>query len=210
MYYLNTVYRTAVHRTKVAHLVLALLLFLFFASLLNIPLVFAQVNNQPAISSQLMMADESPPAVSDPNLRIDRVATDLNRPTAMAFLGNSSDDIIVTEKDNGTVRRVIGGVIQPESLVDVAVANNNNTNERGLLGMAVAKQNETTTYVFLYYTESGDGRDGSDSEGVVPAGNRLYRYELVQNTDGTAKLINPKLLLDLPVRPVLVTMAVRF
>jgi glucose/arabinose dehydrogenase len=134
------VYRTAVHRTKVAHLVLAQLLFLFFASLLNIPLVFAQVNNQPAIGSQLMIADESPPAVSDPNLRIDRVATDLNRPTAMAFLGNSSDDIIVTEKDNGTVRRVIGGVIQPESLVDVAVANNNNTNERGLLGMAVAKQ----------------------------------------------------------------------
>jgi aldose sugar dehydrogenase len=119
----------------------------------------------------------------------------------MAFLGNSSDDIIVTEKNNGTVRRVIEGVIQPEPLVDVAVANNNNTNERGLLGMAVAKQNETTTYVFLYYTESGDGRDGSDSEGVVPAGNRLYRYELVQNTDGTAKLINPKLLLDLPVRP---------
>ena len=92
------------HSTKVAHLVLALLLFLFFASLLNIPLVFAQVNNQPAISSQLMIADESPPAVSDPNLRIDRVATDLNRPTAMAFLGNSSDDIIVTEKDNGTVQ----------------------------------------------------------------------------------------------------------
>ena len=201
MYYLNTVYGTAVHRTKVAHLVLAQLLFLFFASLLNIPLVFAQINNQPAISSQLMIADESPPAVSDPNLRIDRVATDLNRPTAMAFLGNSSDDIIVTEKDNGTVRRLIGGVIQPEPLVDVAVANNNNTNERGLLGMAVAKQNETTTYVFLYYTESGDGRDGSDSLGIVPAGNRLYRYELVQNTDGTAKLINPKLLLDLPVRP---------
>ncbi|MDQ3976450.1 MAG: PQQ-dependent sugar dehydrogenase [Thermoproteota archaeon] len=189
------------HRTKVAHLVLAQLLFLFFASLLNIPLVFAQVNNQPAISSQLMIADESPSAVSDPNLRIDRIATGLNTPVAMAFLGNSSDDIIVAEKNNGTVRRIIEGVVQPEPLVDVAVANNNDTNERGLLGMAVAKQNETITYVFLYYTESGDGRDGSDSEGVVPAGNRLYRYELVQNTDGTAKLINPKLLLDLPARP---------
>ena len=189
------------YRTKVAHLVLAQLLFLFFASLLNIPLVFAQVNNQPAISSQLMIADESPSAISDPNLRIDRIATGLNTPVAMAFLGNSSDDIIVAEKNNGTVRRIIEGVVQPEPLVDVAVANNNDTNERGLLGMAVAKQNETITYVFLYYTESGDGRDGSDSEGVVPAGNRLYRYELVQNNDGTAKLINPKLLLDLPARP---------
>src|SRR5918999_742352 len=128
---------------------------------------------QPAISSQLMIADESPSAISDPNLRIDRIATGLNTPVAMAFLGNSSDDIIVAEKNNGTVRRIIEGLVQPEPLVDVAVANNNDTNERGLLGMAVAKQNETITYVFLYYTESGDGQDGDDSEGVVPAGNRL-------------------------------------
>ena len=127
----------------------------------------------------------------------------MNHPTAMAFLG-SSDDIIVADKDNGTVRRIIGGVIQPEPLVDVAVANNNDTNERGLLGMAVARQNETSTYVFLYYTESGGGQDGDDSRGIVPAGNRLYRYELVENTNGnstSAELINPKLLLDLPARP---------
>ena len=121
----------------------------------------------------------------------------------MAFLG-SSDDIIVTQKDNGTVRRIVGGVVQEEPLVDVAVANDNDTNERGLLGMALAKQNETTTYVFLYYTESGGGQDGDDVDGVVPAGNRLYRYELVENVNGnatSAKLINPKLLLDLPARP---------
>ena len=196
-------YRTALHRT-VAPLVIAQVLFLFAASLLNIPLVFGQVN--PPAVSQLTLADESPPAVSDPDLRIDTVATGLKRPVAMAFLGNSSNDILVTEKDNGTVRRVIGGVVQPEPLVDVAVANDNNTNERGLLGMAVAKQNETTTYVFLYFTESGGGQDGDDADGVVPAGNRLYRYELVgnnesSNTTSTLKLINPMLLLDLPARP---------
>src|SRR5918997_639611 len=146
-------------------------------------------------------ADEQPRALRDPNLGIEVLVTGLYRPSQMEFLGSSSNDIIVTDKDNGTVRRIINGVVQPEPLIDVAVANNNDTNERGLLGMEVAKQNETTTYVFLYYTESGDGRDGSDSEGVVPAGNRLYRYELVQNTDGTAQLINPKLLLDLPARP---------
>jgi aldose sugar dehydrogenase len=145
--------------------------------------------------------DEQPRAVRDPNLGIEVLVTGLYRATAMDFLGNSSNDIIVTDKDNGTVRRIIDGVVQPEPLIDVAVANNNDTNERGLLGMEVVKQNETTTYVFLYYTESGDGRDGSDSEGVVPAGNRLYRYELAQNIDGTAELINPKLLLDLPARP---------
>ena len=118
----------------------------------------------------------------------------------MTFLG--PDDILVLDKDNGTVRRIIDGEVQEEPLIEVPVANDNGTNERGLLGMAVVKPNETTTYVFLYFTESGDGQTGSDAQGVVPAGNRLYRYELVENANSTStKLINPKLLLDLPATP---------
>jgi aldose sugar dehydrogenase len=156
---------------------------------------------EPEVDPLRIPADDQPAAVDDPNLRIEEVVTGLKRPTAMTFLG-SSDDILVTEKDNGTVRRVIEGVLQPEPLVDVAVANDNGTNERGLLGMAVAKQNETTAYVFIYYTESGGGQDGDDADGIVPAGNRLYRYELVENANSnSAELINPKLLLDLPARP---------
>jgi glucose/arabinose dehydrogenase len=190
------------HRT--VELVLAEVMSLFTASLLNIPLVFGQVDQQ-SVVSQLTLADQSPPAVSDPVLTTEMVATGLKKPTAMDFLGNSSDEILVTEKDNGTVRRVFRGWVHSEPLVDVAVANDNGTNERGLLGMAVAKQNETTTYVFLYFTESGGGQDGDDAAGVVPAGNRLYRYELVRNDESgnvsSLKLINPKLLLDLPARP---------
>ncbi|HWS20982.1 MAG TPA: PQQ-dependent sugar dehydrogenase [Nitrososphaera sp.] len=157
---------------------------------------------QPEVDPLRIPADDQPHAVRDPDLRVEELVTGLKRPTAMAFLGGSSDDIIVTEKDNGTVRRVIDGVLQPEPLVDVAVANDNNTNERGLLGMAVVKQSETTTYVLIYYTESGGGQDGDDADGIVPAGNRLYRYELVEDPDSnSAQLINPKLLLDLPARP---------
>ena len=189
--------------------------FLFIVLLVNLPVAAAGqdtvveeepdtvVEEEPQVDPFRIPADDAPAAINDPNLQIEEIATDLNHPTAMAFLG-SSDDIIVADKDNGTVRRIIGGVIQPEPLVDVAVANNNDTNERGLLGMAVARQNETSTYVFLYYTESGGGQDGDDSRGIVPAGNRLYRYELVENTNGnstSAELINPKLLLDLPARP---------
>jgi aldose sugar dehydrogenase len=155
---------------------------------------------QPEVDPLRIPADDQPAAVRDPDLRIEEVVTGLKRPTAMAFLGDN--DIIVTEKDNGTVRRVIDGVLQPEPLVDVAVANDNDTNERGLLGMAIAKQSETTTYVLIYYTESGGGQDGDDAAGIVPTGNRLYRYELVEDPDsGSAQLINPKLLLDLPARP---------
>jgi glucose/arabinose dehydrogenase len=174
--------------------------FLFVILLVNLPLA-ASGQQEPAADPFSIPADEQRPAINDPNLVVEEVVAGFYHPTAMAFVGNSFDDIIVIEKDNGTVRRVIGGVVQPEPLLDVAVANNNGTNERGLLGLGVAKQNETTTYVFIYYTESGGGQDGDDSDGIVPVGNRLYRYELVQNADGSSELINPKLLLDLPARP---------
>jgi aldose sugar dehydrogenase len=135
----------------------------------------------------------------------------------MAFLGDSGDDILVTERNNGNVKLVIiDGEIQDEPLIDVEVANNNRTNERGLLGMAVidatdetaaaaaaANSTETTaTYVFLYFTESGGGEDGDDDKGVVPTGNRLYRYQLTrgQNNSGIT-IMDSQLLLDLPAIP---------
>ncbi|MEP0824329.1 MAG: PQQ-dependent sugar dehydrogenase, partial [Nitrososphaera sp.] len=138
--------------------------------------------------------------LADPNLEVENVLEDddeFEYPTAMAFLG--PDDILVAEKNTGRVLRVIDGEIQDSPVIDVQVANNNNTNERGLLGMAVDKSGDTT-YVFLYFTESGGGQDGDDSLGIVPVGNRLYRYEFVDSEDG-GRLINPKLLLDLPARP---------
>jgi glucose/arabinose dehydrogenase len=158
--------------------------------------------------------------VNDPGLKIETVAAGLNHPTAMGFL-DSSNDILVTEKDNGTVRRIIDGQVQKDPILDLAVANDNGTNERGLVGMAVVKVNETKTNVLLYYTASGGGRDGDDAKGIVPAGNRLYRYDLVEeegeheknamanddigtdrhNSNTTMKLVNPKLLLDLPASP---------
>jgi aldose sugar dehydrogenase len=175
-------------------------LFLLIFPILNLPLTAFGQPGGPVLRERA--EDELPATIHDPNLTFETIAADLNRPTAMAFLG--PDDILVTDKDNGTVRRIVQGEVQTDPVIDVAVANDNDTNERGLLGMAVAKQNETTTYVFLYFTESGGGQDGDDRMGIVPAGNRLYRYELseTQGVNGSeVKLINPKLLLDLPARP---------
>jgi len=195
----NREFHTPKSDSRRSHLSYATL-FLLVILLVNLPLAAAgQV--EPEVDPFSIPADEQPGTVHDPNLEEEEIVAGLYHPTAMAFVGNSSDDIIVIEKDNGTVRRVIEGVVQPEPLLDLAVANNNGTNERGLLGLGMSEQNETTTYVFLYYTESGGGQDGDDSNGIVPAGNRLYRYELVQNVDGSSELINPKLLLDLPARP---------
>ena len=131
------------------------------------------------------------PSVNDASLTVEQVAGGLISPTTMAFL--DEDTILVLEKDNGTVRVIEDGELQPEPLLDVAVANDG---ERGMLGTAVSRENDTTTYVFLYFTESRGGVDGDDTQGVPPAGNRLYRYELQGN-----QLVNPTLLLDLPALP---------
>ena len=115
----------------------------------------------------------------------------------MTFLGQ---DILILNKNNGTVYRIVNGSILDSPLLDVNVANKR---ERGLLGITVSKINESDKYIFLYYTESKN-TDGSDicpktyycEPGTEPIGNRLYRYELEDN-----KLVNPKLLLDLPSTP---------
>jgi glucose/arabinose dehydrogenase len=114
----------------------------------------------------------------------------------MAFLG--PNDILVLEKNNGTVQRIVNGKMLPQPLLDVDVTNQG---ERGMLGIAVAPKHEKNqpTYVFLYFTEA-KSKDGEDvREGQKPLGNRLYRYELADNN---TKLVNPKLLLDLPGSPI--------
>lgn len=126
---------------------------------------------------------------------VETVVTGLDGPTNMAFLG--PNDILVLEKNNGRVQRLIDGTMLPEPLLDVNVVAND-----GLLGIAVSKNETGPTYVFLYFTESSTEEDASSTEFVEegkkidPAGNRLYRYEL-----RNGELVNPKLLLDLPAIP---------
>jgi glucose/arabinose dehydrogenase len=141
--------------------------------------------------SQLDSSSSNEPIIveSDANLAIEKYAGGMEFPSSMAFLG--PDDILVLEKNTGQVKRIINGSMLEEPLLDVPVAVKD---ERGLLGIAVTKDNQNNaTFVFLYYTESS--RDGDDLEGKGPLANRLYRYELV---DG--KLTNGKLLLDLPAK----------
>ncbi|HXW11963.1 MAG TPA: PQQ-dependent sugar dehydrogenase [Nitrososphaeraceae archaeon] len=140
----------------------------------------------PAISTQLTGG----PVVVDPNLRVELVTDQISFPSKMAIIGDN--DILILEKNEGLVKRVLNGIVQNDSLLDVAVANGV---ERGLLGIAVKKTNTSITHVFLYFTESV--KDGDDvSEKKTPIGNRLYRYDLVND-----KLVNPKLILDLPSTP---------
>jgi aldose sugar dehydrogenase len=130
------------------------------------------------------------PVFNLPGFTSEVVAEGLALPTTMAFL--SENDILVLEKDKGTVMRIIDGVVQPQPLLDVNVATEV---ERCMCGIAVSQNNETgTTNVFLYYTEA-------DALGAA-LGNRVYRYELQEGAPGSAgSLVNPVLLLDLPADP---------
>lgn len=137
------------------------------------------------------------PKIEDSNFKVETVFDGLELPTSIAFLNRN--DILVLEKDKGTVQRIINGNMLPEPLLDVDVANEN---ERGMLGIAVTALGKYPTYVYLYYTESR--KEGSDycpksyycEPGNEPLGNRLYRYELADD-----KLVDKKLMLDLPATP---------
>jgi glucose/arabinose dehydrogenase len=146
------------------------------------------------------------PTIKDPNLKVQlvyqgdfRVGPYQSSPVStMSFLGN---EILLLNKNSGTIHRIKNGTLLDTPLLDVNVANKR---ERGLLGIVSSKINEgNIEYFFVYYTESKnvDGNDLCHTTyycvpGTEPIGNRLYRYELVND-----KLANPKLLLNLPDSP---------
>src|SRR6266542_6008778 len=63
---------------------------------------------------ELGVASSKGPAINDPKLRAEVVFRGLRYPTSMAFLG--PNDILVTEKDAGTVRRIVNGTMFPQPL----------------------------------------------------------------------------------------------
>jgi glucose/arabinose dehydrogenase len=141
--------------------------------------IYAQQNIPGVVAS----IGKGKPAVINPNLKIETVTTGLVFPTTMAFVG--PDDMLVLEKNKGTVQRIVNGQMLDRPLLQVNVSSEV---ERGMLGIAVSKDNQTgKPLVFLYFTES---------EGGEPIASRLYRYELMNDT-----LVNPLLLLDLPAVP---------
>ena len=63
----------------------------------------------------------------------EKVIGGLESPTTFDFIG--ANDILVLEKDKGTVLRILDGEVMSEPILDVNVANQV---EQGLLGIAVS------------------------------------------------------------------------
>src|SRR5262249_49367361 len=83
------------------------------------------------ISGGGLVTAQSGPVVFDSNLSVRTVVSNLNQPVTMAFLG--ANDLLITEKATGQVKRVVNGSVAATAL-DLAV---NNNSERGLLGIAL-------------------------------------------------------------------------
>jgi aldose sugar dehydrogenase len=134
--------------------------------------------------------DENP-IIFDSNLKVEPVFSGLDNTTTMAFIG--PDDILVLEKNNGTVERITNGNKWAEAMLDLDVSY---SDERGMLGIAIAENeaNNSNPYVFLYYTKSETNGDEKIANSTYSVSNYLYRYELVNDS----KLQNPKLLLSTP------------
>src|SRR5215208_1967416 len=119
------------------------------------------------------------------SLKVEVVAEGLSFPTSMEFIDDN--DLLVLEKDKGTVRLVslsdTNTTTREEPALKLTV---DSEGERGLLGIAAIKGNSNSlpVTVFLYYTHS------------TPSKNSIYRYLW----DGQ-KLVNPELILDLPSQP---------
>src|SRR5437867_3717255 len=146
----------------------------------------SEPNKQATTWFDLIYMTKFKPFLTDPNLSTQIVYQGLEGPVGMAFLG--PNDFLVIEV-NGTVQRIVNGTELKKPVLDL---------QRPyitLLGIATSTaQIHTTnksTYVFLYFNSYK--KENDLNQGKEDVSNRLYRYELVNDT-----LVNPKLLLDLP------------
>jgi glucose/arabinose dehydrogenase len=122
------------------------------------------------------------PTLTDPNLTVTTVVTDLAQPTSMAFLGGN--EFLVLEKASGRVKRVVNGAVTA-TVLDLPV---NANSERGLLGIALDSAFPNVPNVYLYWTESSTGADstvvtevGNPASAFAPGtpqplGNRVDRF----------------------------------
>src|SRR6478752_6780534 len=102
-------------------------------------------------------------SVNDLNLKVQKWATGLDKPTGMAFLPDGR--ALILEKETGKVKIMDSRSITGTAL-DLPVSTNS---ERGLLGIALSPTYADDHFVYLYYTAAA--QDGGD-----PISESVKRY----------------------------------
>jgi len=172
---------------------------LFFVLVTNFTIIGYGLNF--AIASEVDTGDEKGKLIiNDPDLKAELVYKGIQVISNMAIVG--PNDILVLEKNNGTVMRIVNGTMQQDPLVDFNVIHSD-----GLVGITTSSNESKPRYVFLYVTEAPKmyGEDIETDEEVTAVNDTLgysrecncvYRFEY-----DNGKLINPTLLLELPAFP---------
>ena len=123
-----------------------------------------------ALLGALFSAPLQAQTLLDPERAVSIVVGGLSQPMAMVFIG--PDNILVTEKASGQVKRVTGGVVTG-AVLDLAV---NSKGERGLLDIALHPSSQPHPGGTLYNTESTTGTDSNVEANVPLMGNRVDRF----------------------------------
>ena len=169
------------------------------------------------MSDTILKNGERGPKLSDPYrqyMGIETVAEGLSFPTSMEFIDN--ENILVLDKDQGTALLVSSWnrTLEKEPVLKLKVENEA---ERGLLGVAILKENsvrskkyfinnnvstnttsinnESIPKVFLYFTDKSENDDEIRQQ--FPR-NKVLSYEWNKQNKS---LVNSKLILDLPAEP---------
>jgi glucose/arabinose dehydrogenase len=134
------------------------------------------------------------PTLHDDTLAIELVAEELNSPTSMRFLDDST--LLVLEKNEGRVRVVSDGDLLEEPAIEVEVVTGP---EQGLLGIATTSNGgdkdddntatTTSSSVFLYLTERN-----------YQENSRNFVYKYLYDED-EKRLENGTVILELPGEP---------
>jgi len=125
-----------------------------------------------ATRTKPVLADSIPVTINDPNLQVTTVLnTGIGQPIGIVFLG--ADDYFVLERATGQVKRVIGGVVQPTPVLDLAV---NSNSERGLLSMVLDPSFPATPFVYISWVESSTGADSGVVSEVPLLGQHVDRF----------------------------------
>lgn len=107
-------------------------------------------------------AERPAPLVVAPRLNAEYVASNIDPPSAMAFLPDGR--VLFTEKSTGLIRIVVDGVLQTTPFAKVAA---NTAGERGLLGIAVHPDFSRNRRVYVFYSRSDTGETTGDPRAVI-------------------------------------------
>jgi aldose sugar dehydrogenase len=117
-------------------------------------------------------------------IKIEPIYDGLRSPTAIAFLG--PNDMLVLQKGNKTINRIVNGQMLDEPVLDLG----NTVNKvRCMCDIAILQNSSGTSYAFLYYYLA----DVTENDGTTKVVNRLYRYDITNDT-----FTNPKLIFEMP------------